>query len=121
MLSASEPKPTAFTQSLSVDFSGADQPCTPPQDGAGFALNTASELDTKVSKGQGGVQARKFMNRQGDKGEERKDFFFPSTPLSLLLPLYFLFRYSSMSPKGCEKKNMSTYFRERDVKPKGIV
>lgn len=76
MLSASEPKPVAFTQSLSVDFSGADQPCTPPQDGAGFALNMASELDTKVSKGQGGVQARKFMNRQGDKGEERKEFFF---------------------------------------------
>lgn len=90
MLSASEPKPAAFTQSLSVDFSGADQPCTPPQDGAGFALNTASELDTKVSKGQGGVQARKFMNRQGDKGEERKDFFFSFHTFVTVAPIIFL-------------------------------
>lgn len=89
MLSASEPKPAAFTQSLSVDFSGADQPCTPPQDGAGFALNTASELDTKVSKGQGGVQARKFMNRQGDKGEERI-FFFSFHTFVTAAPIIFL-------------------------------
>lgn len=93
MLLASEPKPLlkAFP-STSV---GCDQPYALPQDRAGFALNTFSELDKRVSKGLHVVRSQKSANRQGDKGEERKIFPPPSTSLNIFLtvsPIIFLFQ-----------------------------